>query len=466
MQTLKAAAPNGNGIRRREWNTNLSRPSLDLDAFKRSGALANIDGLEKLAPVFETNFSRQITIFGPSNGATKEDTPALIEVAFDRGEIRAERSAVPIAEIELELRDGDPSAIFDLALALSEAAPLCVETRSKWSRGWNLVTGTRPAWRKAGPVSLQTDMTVNHAVAAIFGNCYTQWLANQAAAIDGGDPEGVHQLRISLRRLRSSLSIFRKVLDLDSVAWIETEARWVLRSLGEARDLDVFLQELVMPIVASRPNDPALTALQQAAETARDRAYEGVREVLTSPRYTRFLLRFGAWLERHDWRGQGRGSLDKPVADFARKWLKKTHRDTVSAGTGFAELEPEARHEIRLMLKKLRYASEFFQALYRKKPTRAYVERLRGLQDGLGHLNDLSSVEKLVQRVLSHNKRRGPVAGQIRYGGGMLVGWYAHHAQIELQRATADWNAFAAANPYWRSVRRGLKPAFRCKANE
>jgi CHAD domain-containing protein len=47
---------------------------------------------------------------------------------------------------------------------------------------------------------------------AIFESCFDQWLANQAAALDGRDPEGVHQMRVGLRRLRSALSIFKKLI--------------------------------------------------------------------------------------------------------------------------------------------------------------------------------------------------------------------------------------------------------------
>ena len=444
-QTLKTAAQQSNGIRRQEWNVSLAEPDVDLSAFKRTRALAGVDGLDRLGPVFETIFTRQTAMLK----SPREDASARVELALDRGEIKAERAAIPIAEIELELKEGDPAAIFDLALALSEEAPLRVETRSKWSRGWDLIAGTRPAWRKAEPISLDKKMTLDGAVAAILGGCYGHWLANQAAAIDGGDPEGVHQLRVALRRLRTSLSIFRKSLDLDSIAWIRTEARWVLQSLGDARDLDVFLQELIVPVVVARPGDPGLKALRQAAEATRDRAYESAREVLTSPRYTRFLLRFGAWLERHEWRENGRRALDKPVADFAGRWLNKTHRRTIAAGADFGRLTPEARHEIRLMLKKVRYASEFFQSLHRKKRTRAYIKRLRALQDDLGHINDLSSVEVLVGRVLRDNKRRGPIAGQMRYAGGMLVGWYANYAKTALEHAVLDWDKFVAAKPYW-----------------
>ena len=445
VQTLKAAVPNGNGLRRREWNAKLTELSIDLDAFKDKTEVDGLNKLNRLAPIFETNVSRQIAILDRPG----DHSSTIVEAAFDRGEIKAERSAVPLAEIELELREGNAAAIFDLALELSKIAPLRVETRSKWSRGWDLVTGSRPAWCKANTVNLDSAMSVDEAFGTVLGSCFEQWLANQAAAIDGGHPEGVHQLRVALRRLRSALAIFGKAIDKQAIEWIKTEARWVLQSVGPARDLDVFLEELITPVADARPGDQGVAALTDAAISARDRAYEDAREALTSQRYTTFLLRFGAWLERHGWRAGAAAQLDKPIAGYAQKWLGRTHRRTLVAGKRFEELSPEARHEIRLSLKKLRYASEFFAKLYPKKKNRRYVARLRGLQDGLGHLNDLATAEMLVEHVLTQNKRRGAIVGKMRYGAGLLVGWYAHHTQAALQKATADWDGFVAATPYW-----------------
>ncbi len=445
VQTLKTNAPNGNGVRRREWNAKLTQLGIDLNALKGRDELGGLRGLEKLAPVFETNVSRQIAVV--DHAADKGG--AVVEAAFDRGEIKAEQSALPLAEIELELLEGNAAAIFDLALELSKVAPLRVETRSKWSRGWDLVTGSRPKWSKAAGIDLRGARTVDDAIALVLGSCFEQWLANQAAAIDGTDAEGVHQLRVAQRRLRSALAIFGKTMDKPAIEWIKIEAKWLLQSVGPARDLDVFLQDLMTPIAAARPDDEGVAALREAAEAARDRAYEDAREALTSPRYTTFLLRFGAWLERRDWRAGGSKLLDQPVTDFSRRWMRKTHRRTLSAGKKFAELTPEARHEIRLSLKKLRYASEFFAALYGKKKTKSYVNRLRGLQDGLGHLNDLATAEAQVEQILGQNKRRGAIVGKMRYGAGVLVGWYAHHSQTALEQAVADWNSFVAAKPYW-----------------
>ena len=79
---------------------------------------------------------------------------------------------------------------------------------------------------------------------AIIGGCRDHWLANVAAAIDGRDPEGIHQTRVGLRRLRSALSLFKKQIPPGQRSALNTEAKWLFGELGPVRDLDVFIGSL------------------------------------------------------------------------------------------------------------------------------------------------------------------------------------------------------------------------------
>src|SRR5919106_1261620 len=113
----------------------------------------------------------------------------------------ANGASMPIAEVELELLEGSPEALYALALELDALAPLRLETRSKSARGYALAAGAPPAWHKAEAPALEGAATVDQAIQAILRNCLQQWCANEAAALDGSDPEGVHQMRVAIRRL-------------------------------------------------------------------------------------------------------------------------------------------------------------------------------------------------------------------------------------------------------------------------
>jgi inorganic triphosphatase YgiF len=183
----------------------------------------------ELRPVFTTRVHREVMEL---NGTDSLGRLKVIEAAFDRGEIEAAGAREALAEIELELIEGPPGALFDLALALQDISPTRIETRSKSARGYALATGRRPAWVRAEALDLKAEMPVSDALAAVLGTCLRHWCANEAAAVDGSDPEGVHQMRVGLRRFRSALALFDDLLPADQAEWLKHEGKWALDCLG------------------------------------------------------------------------------------------------------------------------------------------------------------------------------------------------------------------------------------------
>src|SRR3546814_1130101 len=107
-------------------------------------------------------------------------------------------------------------------------------------------------------------------------------------------------MRVGRRRFRAALTVFGDLLPAAQLAWLQEEAKWALNALGSARDWDVFLADLLAPLEAARPGDADLAALRGAARDRQAQAYRQLLEALASPRYTRFLLRIGGWLERSE----------------------------------------------------------------------------------------------------------------------------------------------------------------------
>src|SRR3546814_4235956 len=123
---------------------------------------------------------------------------------------------------------------------------------------------------------------------------------------------------------------------------------------------------------------------------------------LASPRYTRFLLRLGGWLEDRGWRPEATReaaremALAQPLVALADALLAKRHRQALKRGRGFAKLPTAERHQLRIAVKKLRYTTEFFRGLYPPKRSKGYLAALRDLQESLGHLNDVAGAEHLL----------------------------------------------------------------------
>jgi inorganic triphosphatase YgiF len=383
--------------------------------------------------------------------ATCNGRPSLVEAALDLGTIESNGASLPIAEIELELLGGSPDALYALALELDALAPLHVETRSKSARGYALAAGTPPTSRKAGPMAFAADATVDDAIQTVLRDCADHWCANEAAAYDGRDPEGVHQMRVAIRRLRSAFALFKNVLDPAVRASLSGGAKAIVSRLGSARDWDVFLSNLLAPVAGARPGDPELGALEAAAQAARAQGYAEARAAIDAPSYTRYLLELCAWIEARGWREapgeRARAWLERSAGDFAAHVLDRRRRKALKLGERFGELSAAQRHRLRIALKKLRYASEFFAALYAKKRTKAYLAARKDLQDRLGHLNDVAVAEQLIDALVG---QAAPAAAELRVAGGLVVGWHARGV-AELEPATAQaWREFAERAGFWR----------------
>ncbi len=449
IQTLKSAPEGGTAaLVRGEWEGPVPGPTPDLSALPEAAPREALAGLVEagLKPVFTSDVKRTLRV--TSVGASQ------VELALDVGEIRTpEGATLPVSELELELKSGtDPVALYDLALALHGEVPMRLETRTKSARGYALAAGTGPTWAKAGKLEISPADTVEQALAAIVRHCLGHMLANEAVALAGEQPEGIHQMRVALRRLRSAFSLFKGLIPADQAATLGPEVKWLADSFGPARDWDVFLESLLAPVEEAFPADPGLSALRQAALRCRHEGYEEAKAAIQSPRYTTLLLKLGAWVDGRGWRDQpvseGSARLLQPILDLSGSLLDKRHKQGRKRGRHFARLDPEARHQLRIALKKLRYAAEFFRGLYDPKPVKRYLEDLAGLQEALGHLQDVATVEKLVGQVRDRLGAEAPLGWE--QGAGLVMGWHGRGLRDQEPAIVRDWEAFADTKPFWK----------------
>jgi CHAD domain-containing protein len=292
-------------------------------------------------------------------------------------------------------------------------------------------------------------MPVGLALQTILRHNLTAMLAHQELARDGSDIEGVHQMRVSVRRMRSALSLFRNGLERDQVrAWRE-EMRWLAGQLGRARDLDVFISEGLADVAGKLP----LTgeeALRELALAKRAAVYaEDVRPLLNSERYQRFCADFPRWIEedlaqqQHPERKTA-SRLACPMIARARKLLDKQERKVLDLGRSIARDDTPAMHQLRIECKKLRYAAEFFRPLFPGMDK--FIARMKGIQDVLGVMNDLALTQGLLDTLLSERSMDAPLQ---RYAGA-LIGWRSYHFQQLLADFDTHWEALVAARrPWW-----------------
>lgn len=447
VQTLKLRGPlRGAHFDRLELEapTATEQPDLALvpDPELRERIADAIEG-SALAPVIETRIRRHRRLLRHAG--------SRLELDLDVGEVRAGGESQPLCEVELELLEGDPGALYDVALALLESVPLRISTVSKSDLGYACLTGSPPAPQRSKRPDLGPEATLDDAIAATLGSCLEQILANQAPAHRGEHIEGVHLMRVGVRRLRSALRLFRPVLPADALRPLERELRWLGRELGAVRDLDVFVVERIDPLVAQRPGDKGLELLREAAEAGRRMHQEQLRCAIDSPRYTRLVLELGRWLARRGWRDQpldeASARLFAPASALAAELLERRHRKARRLGERIEELRLADLHRLRIQLKRLRYASELLGGLYPGRRLDRYLGRLPELQERLGRLADLATAQGLLAELI---ERVAPEArSACARAAGFVEGWASADAARATRRIARAWHDFDRVRPFW-----------------
>lgn len=246
---------------------------------------------------------------------------------------------------------------------------------------------------KAAPIALKAKSTINDAIVVVMTSCRDHWQINLPAALDGRDPEGVHQVRVGLRRFRSALTLFKRFIPADQLEWLNTEAKWLANQLSPVRDLDVFLADLLAR-KKKGAEDAGLAALIIATKAARDAAQKRTATALRGVRMRRFTARLETWLAGHGWYAD---VTEAPgISTFARHTLNKRLRKISETARRAEALTTPERHALRISVKKMRYGLEFLSSVLPVKRVQRFSSLLKQLQDSLGHLNDLDVAERMI----------------------------------------------------------------------
>jgi triphosphatase len=446
IQTMKTAGEDVGGVRRRgEWESPVAAMGPELAALDNDEAVQILDGIvvSNLQPIFQSRVRRTRQSIDVAEGV-----PARVEIALDEGEIlTAGGLTLPVSEVELELKEGAPEALYMLASELRQLAPVQLESRSKADRGYALLGADFGDAVSAPDLTLTPEMTVEEALAGIIRHCLAHLRGNERIVVVGESPKAVHQMRVSMRRLRSGLQLFRKQIPDPDYRHFEGEIRWLGECLGEVRNWDVFRAETLQR-ASPALEEAERAALDAGAALRRDRLFAELRATIASPRYTALVLDLGAWTTRCGWRNQPvdeeTARLFVPIGEAAGEILDRRRRIARKRGAGFAKLDGGERHKLRIALKKLRYAGEFLRCLYDEKKARRYLKLASALQDRLGIANDVETAERLVQDLGADSD------ATLAQAAGKLLGWHRRGLADADHGIRREWRDFRAARPFWR----------------
>ncbi|AZG14848.1 CHAD domain-containing protein [Cupriavidus pauculus] len=299
-------------------------------------------------------------------------------------------------------------------------------------------TDTRSA-TTAARLTLKRRDTVESAFCKILHNCLDQVHANAPLVAAGDSPEGVHQMRVGLRRFRSALDLFEGVVTLPD--GMEEEVKWLADELGRARDWHVLANATLRQVDAGDDQRDALRETSAAALSIEQARQADAAQAVTSPRYAELMQALDQWLTTAPWR-DGTDSartkqLDANAIDHADKVMRKRHRKLVQRGRGLHKLDAHRRHRARIAAKKLRYATEFFAGLFRPKTLKPYRRVLSKLQDDLGWGNDMAVADGLLSHLELHHRKASAGASYAR-------GFLAARVQDDRDNQRKLWKRFRA----------------------
>ncbi len=415
-------------------------PDLALLGEEIAAELGEIIGDRALRPQFETRIKRRTRLI--SAGTTR------IEIAFDNGEIVAGDRRTRVLEVELELKSGDASKLYDLAARAVEALPLRLDVTSKSERGFRLVEAAVASPVKGRNPIFAPGATIDDAIASVVGNTLTHFLANLAPLREGDDPEAIHQLRVALRRMRSALGMFKRLRPCAEFDAFRAEAKRIATALGPARECDAFSDLLAAGPRGALADGSVFAGIDSALSKRRQALYAEARQLINAKETSLFALQLQAFLTRRGWRSgadEQLGDLAAPVTQFSSATLERLRRRVVKRGKKLILLPDDERHKVRIALKNLRYAAEFFGGLHEESGAyRTYIRTVARLQDILGAHNDAAGAQILLDGLGARAK-----AGTA-FAAGVMLGWCEREAEIADAELGEAWRRFKRLDPFWR----------------
>jgi len=412
---------------------------------------------------------------------------AVIEIAHDKGRILVQHLAdgqalvLPVDEIEFELKSGPATALTELAARWVARHGLWWDVRTKSERGFRLALGLEqvPATRAAKPPEPRaaSDQSLPLAWAAMLRSALQHALPNLAELAGGcadaaQAAEHLHQLRVALRRLRTALVLFAPwggdAAVGETALALEAEWRTVFTHLGVSRDADV-LAATWLPRLAA-VGGPSL-------DTGAVAEQQDVGAVVRQPEVTGLLLRTLALIlslqaaqaepaAATSATAAGAAAASAPpapatatatataasapakLAPAAARVLRKAWQRAWADCKGFDAAPVEQQHRARKRLKRLRYALEFTQRAFPRKPVRQLQRRLAAALQVLGEVNDL-------QTARAHFEARALEDPRAWFA----VGWLTAQQAPLLRAASRALRALKAVPKPWAKALFKGKPA-------
>lgn len=380
-----------------------------------------------LRPVLALDTERDATLVRSTTDG------AVLEVADDH--VVAERlrsgGVTTWREVEVERVAGKADLAEHVARLLEAAGARPARVTSKAARALGVAGDPTPPPRRRRP--RKGDLLARRLL-DLLGE-----LGHQQAALRSGGDEAVHDLRVALRRIRSTLKTFAPLFAPVPTRALRNELSWLSDVLGEARDAEV-LAARADNSLATVPDDEQLGPIRaelvdRLAGTAAAK-HAALDAALASARADAALQALSAFAEDLPYRRPNAGSDRAELTRCVRREMRRLHRLVADSADESGARRDLLTHEARKVAKRVRYAAETLAPLDRAAAGRV-IRRLTDLQDVLGERHDAVVAH---HHYAAEGARAGVRAGENGYTYGLL-------AERERQAISAADAAFTRCWP-------------------
>jgi CHAD domain-containing protein len=334
---------------------------------------------------------------------------------------------------QIELKLGEQEDVLR-SFSLGANMPALIETKAR-----------RPKAVKARPLALSKEVSARDAFRLTLLQCKAQIADNVAAVAIAHEVEGVHQMRIGFRRLRVAFTAFGDDFRSGALNSLKARAEKLSAKLAPARDLDVFVEELLEPAVHANGKLEGFDLLRARANEARRQAWDFAIAHVTSESFADFFDDLGHAVESEILLGESEDQV--PAADIASRILDQRFHQAKDRAKHLKDMSAHKRHKLRIALKKLRYTAEFFAPLYGAHRAKDFLKSLSRMQDVLGALNDVAVAKETLEKLT--RPKTGEDHDALSFAAGMVYGWHLDRAGHIWRGAKKRWKRLEKCEPFW-----------------
>lgn len=278
--------------------------------------------------------------------------------------------------------------------------------------------------------------------AAVMAKVMVEIETSRANLVRENAFETAQDLRVSLRRLRSGLTLFRPLISPEHQKALLEDARWLAAEVTRLRDLYLLAQDTLTPARVALPNNSALEALENQVTATIHRERETLSQLFEEDRYKAMIATGNALGDPEIWRP---GAADtQRVEALCQDTLATRLNQAIKYGESLKRLDPNSRDSFRKSLRKLRATAEFSQSMFANKKTKAFLKQLKKLLDSMVAARDASAVRDTLEWLVADMDADAPE----RHIAMELIKAKVSGVTLDNKRLQKQWRATIALPAY------------------